>query len=35
MGTIDPKNEIGYQIWARCRGRVARLEPHIASEKNV
>ena len=31
---LPPQNEIGNQIWARCCGRVARLEPHIASEKN-
>ena len=35
MGTFAPQNEIGNQIWARCCGRVARLEPHIASEKNA
>ena len=33
MGTFGPENEIGDQIWARCCGRVALTEPHIAAEK--
>ena len=33
MCTFDPQNDIGNQFWARCCGRAARLEPHIASEK--
>ena len=32
MGPSYPKNEIGNQSWTRCCGRVARFEPHIASE---
>ena len=32
MGTFDPENEIGNQIWARCCGRVAQTEPQIAQK---